>query len=224
MLVLKTNGQQAVEVRVDPRYSGLAPGEAGLRAPLDIGDLAAEDPVATKPVEDRLERIGVHGPRLAQDAAELFGEAERPGNHGLLDFAAGERVERDHGRAAHVDGDRAGEALGPAVVDRFEQGGVALLVRQGHGGGRDAVHGRSDHLNLGKSAAHPVRVDEGDAKARGDLERRRRVEAARLDRNGVGYLAAEVFLEDLEGADDLVPAGKLLDHHGRGSHHRRRDD
>ena len=224
MLVLEPQLQHRAALlarSLDPR---LAACEAGFGSARDVGDLAREDAEPTQPLDDCADRVAVRRPRLSHQPPELLGEADRPRHHRLFQHPPVHAVERDHRRAAHVDRERAGEPFRPAVVDRFDDRRVALLVGERHRRGRDAVHRRGDHLDLREGAAHAVGVDQRDAHRRRDAERCRRVEPARLDRDGVRDRPADEVLQRLEGADDLVAARELLDHHRGRTHHRRGHD
>src|SRR5262245_50665458 len=224
VLVLEADAEDRPGILADALDARLALGEARLRPPLDVGDLATEDPEPAQPVQDGLDRVAVGGPCLADQPPQLLRQAQRAGYHRLLELPSGQRVERDHGGCSHVDRDRARQPLGPPVVDRLDEGDVALLVGQRHRRRRHPEHGRRHHLDLRERPAHPVTVDQRDAHLRGYSERRRRVEAPGLDGNGVGDLSAQVPLQRLEGADDLVAARELLDHHGGRAHHGRGHD
>src|SRR5438067_2102614 len=61
---------------------------AAFRAPVDVDDLAGEEPCAAEPLDDGADRVAVSRARLAHEAAEVDREPERPEHRASLQLLA----------------------------------------------------------------------------------------------------------------------------------------
>ena len=230
VLVLEIDERLAAAVLADALQHHAAEVERPARLAQHVGDLALEQLVAARELQEELLGREAGRSRLvlrrADGAAQFLG-ARHDAVHAVL--LAGVYVhaeQRDRQRAAHGHGGGAGDVLGPLVRDGIEDAGVALLVDERHGRGRRAADGERDHLQLGERAAHAVHVHHGNAEARGRGDGQHGVHAASFDGHGGVDGLAVVARHHVEQLGELVGAHALLGEdggcaHGCGGHDER---
>src|SRR5918994_2004631 len=226
VLVLEAHVQSAALIGAEPLQQGVTDGEALARAALDVHDLALEERDAPA-VDGVLGRRahGLHGMN-ARLVGPLYGlpypyaYGDRAANGGTLELGPGHGVVDEHRVSAHPDRHAARDPLELEVILGLDRDHRAALVRDDGGGARNAVDVEGLHLQFGKGATHAVAVHHRQSRPCSGDEGYLRVDSAALDRRGSVGLASQPPLLGAERAHRFHPLGHLLDHNGRGAHHR----
>ena len=194
-----------------------AAGESFGRAAIDVDDLAAEDQVCAGVVEQLLPSPVGALLDVGETLADFGAVGHRAADPSPPHVSHSHRIAADRIGQAELDDGGPGERLGRLVRRGLEDAHIALLIRNRHRRGHQAVQREHRHLDLGKGSAHSVGVDDRQAQFDGSGDRYQRVDPAYLDGHQRDGFLAQVGGQSPDAGPEFGAGWDLLQDHRRGA-------
>ena len=183
VLVLEVDADGAPGVVADARHRHLAAREPRSVSSVHIGHLATQISHAPGDAQDRLGGVVVGLTGVMHCMPDLACQSQRVRNDRASAIGAVHDSGRQSGVCTHLHRRCPGDPLEPFGVGHLGDDHLAAtLVRDGGRVRAAAVDQVSDHLQLGKCAAHAVAIHDGNVHGSGHDHRHHRIAAAHLER------------------------------------------
>ena len=186
------------------------------KLPAHVGDFAGEEEGGAGFRQQSLDDVMAPCSRVENRAPDFERLRQSAGNGDPLDICALHRRRGEARRGAHIDRDMASETLEPEHIDDFlEDDDIALVVGDRSWRRIEPVDEESRHLDFGKRPAHPVAVDDGEARVGGSEDRFDGIGAANFRRYESGDAHVHRLLNPAQRPQTFLALLDFLDAHDR---------